>query len=219
MISIDADLSSLKYDANGLICAVVQHAGNGNVLMVAYMNKESLELTVNTGRAHFFSRSRQELWLKGETSGNYINVVDIRKDCDADALLILANPDGPSCHTGDFSCFGDAIPFDGYAIDMLESTILERKNALEFGSETGDSYTVKLLKAGKDRILRKLGEEATETIIASKNNDRIELVNEVSDLLYHLMVLLGSEEVDFSEVTSELYRRHGIQHGLPKTRV
>jgi phosphoribosyl-AMP cyclohydrolase / phosphoribosyl-ATP pyrophosphohydrolase len=219
LINFDLETNKPKYDDKGLVTAVIQHYANGNVLMVGYMNEESLKLTVDTGKATFFSRSRNQLWIKGETSGNFLLVKDIRIDCDSDALLILAEPIGPTCHTGSYSCFGDAVPFNGYIINMLEETINSRKKLIDEGQDGGSSYTVKLLTAGVDRILRKIGEEASETIIAAKNNDRQELVYESSDLIFHLMVLLANEGIPFDEITNELNSRHGKQHGLPKTSV
>jgi phosphoribosyl-AMP cyclohydrolase / phosphoribosyl-ATP pyrophosphohydrolase len=219
MIDNNLDMGRLKFDEKGLITAVVQHEKNGNVLMVAYMNRESLAMTLETGKATFFSRSRNELWIKGDTSGNYLYVSEIKDDCDSDCLLVLADPVGPSCHTGSYSCFGEANLFNGYVVDMLEKTVKDRIESMKYGSEEAKSYTVKLLQAGTDRILRKIGEEATETIIAAKNKDNAEVVYETSDLIFHLMVLLGSEGISFDEISEELYSRHGKAHGLPKTRV
>lgn len=211
----------LKFDAQGLIPAIVQDAETREVLMVAYMNAEALRRTVETGDAWFWSRSRQELWHKGATSGNYQRVARIRVDCDADAILLDVYPDGPACHTGATSCFFQSIeqvladeevdapgapdgsgPARHHVVDELAAVIAQRHRDLPEGS-----YVAGLLQAGIDRIAKKVGEEATETIIAAKNGVREEIVWEVADLWFHSLVLLEAAGVPVEEVWAELRRR------------
>jgi phosphoribosyl-ATP pyrophosphohydrolase/phosphoribosyl-AMP cyclohydrolase len=204
----------VRFDDCGLAPAVVQDAGDGTVLMVGYMNAEALARTLETGDVWFWSRSRAALWHKGETSGNYLRLVELRVDCDGDALLIRAAPAGPTCHTGERSCFSGHIassathaepsPRRGTALDALWAVIEDRRAHPEPGS-----YTNHLLAAGVDRIGRKIGEEAAETIIAAKNHAPGELRAEVADLLYHTLVLLAAEGVALDDVYAELARRHG----------
>jgi phosphoribosyl-ATP pyrophosphohydrolase/phosphoribosyl-AMP cyclohydrolase len=199
----------LKYDENGLIPAVLQDVGTGQVLMVAWMNQEAYEKTVGTGRAHFWSRSRKELWEKGATSGNTQHVVGITADCDGDTLLVQVKPVGPACHTGAKSCFFENLsgeaPSGGIGfLAELESTIAERKSKPVSGS-----YTNYLLEKGLDKILKKVGEEASEVIIAAKNKQADQIAGETSDLLYHLLVMLQETGVGLREVVAELERRHG----------
>jgi phosphoribosyl-ATP pyrophosphohydrolase/phosphoribosyl-AMP cyclohydrolase len=199
-----------EFDANGLIPAIVQHARSGEVLMLGYMNEEALRLTQESGMVTFWSRSRGELWRKGETSGNVLRLVEIRQDCDGDTLLVLAEPAGPTCHTGRPSCFHRTL--DGQIIDKrvphgiilahLADVIHERRNA-----STSQSYTQKLLQGGVDRIGKKIGEEAAEVIIAAKNNVADELVYELADLFYHSLVLLENQHVSLEAVWQELQRR------------
>jgi phosphoribosyl-ATP pyrophosphohydrolase/phosphoribosyl-AMP cyclohydrolase len=199
-----------EFDANGLIPAIVQHARSGEVLMLGYMNEEALRLTQESGMVTFWSRSRGELWRKGETSGNVLRLIDVRQDCDGDALLVLAEPAGPTCHTGRPSCFHRAL--DGQVIDRrvphgiilshLTDVIHERRN-----TTTSQSYTQKLLQGGVDRIGKKIGEEAAEVIIAAKNDAADELIYELADLLYHSLVLLENQHVSLESVWQELQRR------------
>ncbi|NJN16736.1 MAG: bifunctional phosphoribosyl-AMP cyclohydrolase/phosphoribosyl-ATP diphosphatase HisIE, partial [Oscillochloris sp.] len=183
----------VRYDDNGLIPAIVQHARSGEVLMLGYMNAESLQLTREAGEVTFYSRSRRALWRKGETSGNVLRVVEIRPDCDGDALLILAEPAGPTCHTGERSCFHRDVAGErriastppSATLARLADTIRARRDA-----SPDSSYTAKLLHGGVDRIGKKIGEEAAEVIIAAKNADPHELTYEMADLLYHSLVLL-----------------------------
>jgi phosphoribosyl-ATP pyrophosphohydrolase/phosphoribosyl-AMP cyclohydrolase len=205
---------SLKFDRDGLIPAIVQDAETKQVLMVAYMNEESIRLTAESGDAWFWSRSRQELWHKGDTSGNFQHVVDIKVDCDADAILVEVNPDGPACHTGAVSCFfqtledaktedGHAAPhFDGRMADELAAVIAQRHRDQPEGS-----YVSGLLRAGIDRVAKKLGEEAAETIIAAKNGVHDEVVWEVADLWFHSLILLEATGVPVEDVWAELARR------------
>ncbi|NLM53070.1 MAG: bifunctional phosphoribosyl-AMP cyclohydrolase/phosphoribosyl-ATP diphosphatase HisIE [Firmicutes bacterium] len=201
-------MAELKYDQAGLIPAIVQDAYNGRVLMLAYMNAAALQKTLETGQAWFYSRSRQELWHKGATSGNLQIVKRIYYDCDGDALLLQVEQKGSACHTGAVTCFyrtltaWENLPPDNFLAE-LERIIAERKLNLPAGS-----YTAKLFTAGLDRILKKIGEEAGEVIIAAKNDDRSELIYECGDLLYHLLVLLAQKGVSFTEILAELARRH-----------
>lgn len=200
-------MSSPRFDDDGLIVGVVQDAGTGTVLMVGYLSEESLRLSRETGRVHFWSRSRGELWEKGATSGNYLNLVSVREDCDADALLIEAIPEGPTCHTGATSCFSDGPPTQGFIqLERLWATITDR-----IANPTAESYTARLAGAGPDLTGRKLVEEATETLIAAKNNaagdpaDRV--VEEAADLVYHLLALLAERNIPASAVVAELANR------------
>lgn len=202
---------TLTYDANGLIPAIVQHAHTGEVLMLGYMNEAALAATQHSGHVTFFSRSRQQLWTKGETSGHVLTLVDIRRDCDSDALLVLALPVGPTCHTGAPSCF--AWQLDGSEsthrapmlsmLGRLDDQITARKAQMPEGS-----YTTKLFTGGVDRIGKKIGEEAAEMIIAAKNDSASELTWETADFLYHALVLLANQGVSLDTVMAELARRH-----------
>lgn len=201
----------INYNQQGLVPAIIQHARSGVILMLGYMNADALEQTFRTGLVTFWSRSRQQLWQKGETSGNVLRLVEIRQDCDSDALLVLADPQGPTCHTGHKSCFYrdlddqepdmpvPAISFLSDLADLIAQRAAERPEG---------AYTTRLLNAGVDRIGKKIGEEAAEVIIAAKNNAPEELVWEVADLLYHTLVLLQHQEVSVEAVWAELQRRH-----------
>jgi len=198
------DLSKLNFEKlNGLIPAVIIDYKTDLVLMLGFMNKEALEITTETKLVTFYSRTRKELWTKGKTSGNYLKLIDIKPDCDNDSLLVYAEPDGNTCHTGNYSCFNinknDSIKF----LEQLSKIIKERKEKLP-----ENSYTTKLFKEGGNRIIQKFGEESIETIIAAKNNDREEIINEVSDLIYHLLVLLEEKEIKLSEISENLEKRH-----------
>lgn len=201
------DIKELKFNADGLIPAVIVHQETGKVLMVAYMNEESLRITLEKKLTCFWSRSRKELWLKGETSGNYQHVVSITADCDKDTLLIRVIPDGPACHLGTESCFeypvleGDE-PFSYRGLYQL---IEGRKSTPKEGS-----YTTYLFEKGLDKILKKVGEESTEVIIAAKAQDKKETVYEIADLCYHVMVLMVEAGIDLDDVTKELASRHVI---------
>lgn len=201
----------MKFDDQGLIPAIVQHAHSGEVLMLGYMNEEAIQRTLETRRVTFWSRSRQAYWVKGETSGNGLKLVAIRQDCDGDALLVLAEPHGPTCHTGERSCFhrdlaGDlqTAPAPALAtLAQLAGVIHDR--AIE---RPAGSYTTKLLDGGVDRIGKKIGEEATEVVIAAKNASHSELAWEMADLLYHSLVLLEQQQLPLETVLAELRRRH-----------
>jgi phosphoribosyl-ATP pyrophosphohydrolase/phosphoribosyl-AMP cyclohydrolase len=193
----------MQFDSNGLIPAIVRDARSGAILTLAYMNEESLAKTRETGETWFWSRSRNELWHKGATSGNTQQVVHIAEDCDSDALVVSVIPHGPACHTGATSCFSGipARPGDR-PIDKLFDVLRERRATRPAGS-----YSASLFNAGRDKILKKVNEEATEVIIASKFEGRKRLVAEIADLVYHLAVLLVDEELDFSDIEDELRRR------------
>lgn len=186
----------------GLVPAIVQDDSTGEVLMLGYMNEESLERTRKTKRATFWSRSKQALWEKGETSGHTLHVVSITPDCDQDALLVRVRPDGPTCHTGARSCFGDDAALSGSTLRTLESIIIDRKDHPEEGSRT-----TKLFTKGPLRIAQKVGEEAVETILASASGDNTATVSESADLLYHLSVLFAAKGIRWEEVEEELRGR------------
>jgi len=202
------DLSKLKYDEKGLIPAIIQDSDSSAVLMRAYMNEESLKKTLETNTTWFYSRSRQKLWNKGETSGNFQNVVSIDFDCDEDTLLVKVIPQGPSCHTGEYSCFyrnisGKHAIQSENMLQTLYKIVKDRKETPKEGS-----YTQYLFDKGVDKILKKVGEESAETIIAAKNQSKEELIYETSDLLYHLMVLLVNQGVKLHDIMEELKKRH-----------
>ncbi|HDM9016887.1 TPA: bifunctional phosphoribosyl-AMP cyclohydrolase/phosphoribosyl-ATP diphosphatase HisIE [Yersinia enterocolitica] len=187
---------------DNLMPAIVQHAVSGEVLMMGYMNKEALAVTEETGKVTFFSRTKQRLWTKGESSGHFLNVVNIYPDCDNDTLLILVNPIGPTCHLGNNSCFAPAASDWGF-LYQLEQLLASRKSA-----DPASSYTAKLYASGTKRIAQKVGEEGLETALAATVNDREELTNEASDLMYHLLVLLQDQDLDLSKVIGRLRERH-----------
>ncbi len=198
---INAD--ELNFDKlNGLLPAVIVDNITNQVLMVGFMNREALEKTLEIKKVTFFSRSRNVLWTKGETSGNYLHLVDIEKDCDADSILVYASPSGPVCHTGNYSCFGTEKNNLNF-LNYLSELIRERKNTLP-----EKSYTTKLFMEGSDRIIQKVGEEAVETVIAAKNRDKKEIINETSDLLFHLLVMLADQEIEVEEIIDNLMKRH-----------
>lgn len=214
MINID----ELKFDANGLIPAIVVEAGTGKLLTLAYMNRESLEISMEKGMTCFWSRSRQELWLKGETSGNYQHIVSITADCDMDALKVVVIKDGPACHTGADSCFYNEV----WESDELSEFTLEGLMKLIRGRKTDPkegSYTTYLFNKGLDKILKKVGEECTEVIIAAKDQDKKETVYEISDLVYHLMVLMVENGIEISDIYDELASRHVIDHKVKQEKM
>lgn len=187
---------------DNLMPAIVQHAVSGEVLMMGYMNKEALAVTEETGKVTFFSRTKQRLWTKGESSGHFLNVINIYPDCDNDTLLILVNPIGPTCHLGNNSCFAPAASDWGF-LYQLEQLLASRKSA-----DPASSYTAKPYASGTKRIAQKVGEEGVETALAATVNDREELTNEASDLMYHLLVLLQDQDLDLSKVIGRLRERH-----------
>jgi phosphoribosyl-AMP cyclohydrolase / phosphoribosyl-ATP pyrophosphohydrolase len=202
---------NIRFDEKGLVPAIVQDADTKEVLTLAYMNQESLTKTLETGETWFFSRSRQELWHKGATSGNTQSVVGVKYDCDQDAILVLVQPKGPACHTGAVSCFSEGVVTerassnlgDYQILQTLEQLIIEREKERPEGA-----YTTYLFEKGVDKILKKVGEEASEVIIAAKNRDTEELKWEAADLLYHLQVLLVEQGLPFTEVLKTLEERH-----------
>lgn len=201
-------IEALSFDENGLIPAIVQNAATGTVLTLAYMNQDALTKTLQTGETWFFSRKREKLWNKGETSGNKQLVKNVTYDCDADALLIYVDPLGPACHVGEDTCFHNTLfqadnelPYD--AIDKLPAKIKERREQPVKGS-----YTTYLFREGIDKILKKVGEEASEVIIAAKNNDQEEITWEIADLTYHTLVLMELLDVSVNDIKQELYKRH-----------
>lgn len=205
MLSID----ELKFDEKGLIPAVVVDDVTREVLTVAYMNRESLKISMEKGLTCFFSRSRQELWLKGETSGNYQHIVSITADCDRDALTVVVKRDGTACHLGNISCFCDKVyespDLHDFTLDGLMQLIESRKTEKKEGS-----YTTYLFEKGIDKILKKVGEESTEVIVAGKGNDRAETIYEISDLAYHVMVLMIQMGISIEDIHRELASRHVI---------
>jgi phosphoribosyl-ATP pyrophosphohydrolase/phosphoribosyl-AMP cyclohydrolase len=201
------DVVTLDWDkGGGLLPAIVQHARTGHVLMLGYMNEAALRATLAGRRVVFYSRSRQTLWTKGETSGHYLNVVDVSTDCDSDALLVLADPVGPTCHKGTESCFADAAPADAQRLAFLG--LLENIIANRIADQPEGSYTARLFAEGPGRIAQKLGEEGVETALAAVSRDDEGLVSECADLLYHLLVLLKSRELGLERVVEELKARH-----------
>ena len=203
-------MMNIKFNENGLVPAVVQNSKTNEVLMVAYMNEETLKMTLETKKATFWSRSRQEIWVKGATSGNYLNVDEVRVDCDEDCLLVLVQPEGPACHTGKRTCFYRNA--DGEEIDLAEDlsyivkeeqkTIIDRKKSPQEGS-----YTNYLFDKGDDKILKKVGEEAAEVVIAGKNRDKEEIKYEVADLMYHLSVMLVHNDMTWQDIYEEMLGR------------
>jgi phosphoribosyl-ATP pyrophosphohydrolase/phosphoribosyl-AMP cyclohydrolase len=193
---------ALAYDAAGLIPVVVQDAASGDVLMVAYANREALDLTARTGLAHFWSRSRGALWRKGETSGNEMRVREVRADCDRDALLMVVDPAGPACHTGTRTCFGDDTPTSAGIMAELGRVIASRASA-----SPDSSYTARLLARGPDHVLKKIGEEATEVVLAAKSESDERLAEEAADLLYHLTVAMAQRRVPFARALEVLRAR------------
>ena len=214
MITID----ELKFNGHGLIPAIVVDAQNKKVLTLAYMNRESLEISMREGRTCFWSRSRKELWRKGETSGNVQHIVDITADCDRDALVVRVDKEGPACHLGTDSCFNDSV-YEGdrpapFSVEGLYRLLQGRKDALPEGS-----YTTYLFQKGLDKILKKVGEESTEVIIAGKAGDRAETVYEIADLMYHVMVLMVEMGIPVEDVTAELASRHVIDHKVKQEKM
>ncbi|MFO1407520.1 MAG: bifunctional phosphoribosyl-AMP cyclohydrolase/phosphoribosyl-ATP diphosphatase HisIE [Steroidobacteraceae bacterium] len=191
----------------GLLPAVVQHARTGQVLMLAWMNEASLRQTLDTGLTTFYSRSRQSLWVKGETSGHTLAVTDVSTDCDSDAILVLADPAGPACHNGTTSCFDDAANPDATAFGFL--SVLERTIAARAQATAADSYTARLIAEGTPRIAQKVGEEGVETALAAVSRDDAGLLAEAADLVYHLAVLMQSRGLRLSQVVETLESRHG----------
>ena len=214
MLSID----TLKFDKEGLIPAVVVDSITKKVLTVAYMNRESLAISMEKGLTCFWSRSRQELWLKGETSGNYQHIVSITADCDGDALVVVVEKDGPACHTGTDSCFTNPVwesqTLQEFSIDGLYDMLVGRNETRPEGS-----YTTSLFEKGIDKILKKVGEECTEVIIAGKADDKKETIYELADLAYHAMVLMVQMGITVEDVHKELASRHIIDHKVKQEKM
>ena len=212
------DVNELKFDEKGLIPAVVVDAVSKKVLTVAYMNRESLAVSMEKGLTCFWSRSRQELWLKGETSGNYQHIVSITADCDKDALLVMVEKDGPACHLGTDSCFSNPLWHSDerseFSLQGLYDLLADRKEQRPEGS-----YTSYLFDKGIDKILKKVGEECTEVIIASKADDKKETVYEVADLAYHVMVMMVQMGITVEDVQKELASRHVIDHKVKQEKM
>ena len=212
-------MTELKYDSNGLIPAIVQDHYTKQVLMLAYMNAESLKISMEEGTTCFFSRSRKQLWRKGETSGNKQHIVSIRTDCDCDTLLVDVIKDGPACHTGSESCFFNPLyeaenADEQFSYENLYKMLLGRKLEKKEGS-----YTTYLFEKGTDKILKKVGEECTEVIIAAKAGDKEETVFEIADLLYHITVMMIDAGISIDEVTAELAKRHVGDHKVKQERM
>ena len=212
------NINELKFDQNGLIPAVVVDSITKKVLTVAYMNKESLEISMNKGLTCFYSRSRDELWLKGETSGNYQHIVSITADCDNDALVVVVEKDGPACHKGTDSCFTNTLwqseELKEFSLNSLYEMLKDRKEKKPEGS-----YTTYLFEKGIDKILKKIGEESTEVIIAAKADDKNETVYELADLMYHAMVLMVEMGISTEDVHKELASRHIIDHKVKQEKM
>lgn len=214
MVNID----ELRFDEKGLIPAVVVDTYSKKVLTVAYMNKESLAISMKEGRTCFWSRSRQELWRKGETSGNVQHIVSIKADCDRDALTVEVVKEGPACHLGTESCFSDLVylnpAYQSFSVDGLMEMLEGRKKEKPEGS-----YTTYLFEKGLDKILKKVGEECTEVIIAAKAEDKAETIYEIADLTYHVMVLMTEQGISLEDIRKELAKRHIIDHKVKQEKM
>lgn len=212
------DIENLKFDEKGLIPAVVINSLTKEVLTVAYMNRESLRITMDKKLTCFYSRSRNELWLKGETSGNYQHVVSITADCDGDSLVVSVLPDGPACHTGERSCFHNQLYIND---EVQDFSVFELYRMLEQRNKERPegSYTTYLFEKGIDKILKKVGEENTEVIIAAKGNDKAETIYEIADLTYHIMVLMINMGISVEDILSELSSRHVIDKKIKQEKM
>ena len=211
------NIEELKFDEKGLIPAIVVDYVTKRVLTLAYMNRESLKISMEKGLTCFYSRSRQQLWLKGETSGNYQHIKSITADCDKDALVVVVEKDGPACHTGTDSCFTAPVlesESEEFSLDGLYSLLEGRKENMPEGS-----YTTYLFSKGIDKILKKVGEESTEVIIAGKANDKKETVYEIADLAYHVMVMMVEMGISLDDVRAELASRHVIDHKVKQEKM
>lgn len=205
------EIDQLKFDEKGLIPAVIVEARTHELLMVAYMNRESLKISMETGKTCFWSRSRQELWTKGETSGNYQHIVSIAADCDLDTLKVVVEKDGPACHTGAETCFFNPVYQSDEKSDFTPDALMELIRGRKTNPQEG-SYTTYLFQKGMDKILKKIGEESTEVIIAAKDNDPKETIYEISDLVYHVMVMMIEQGISLEDIRQELASRHVIDH-------
>lgn len=214
MLNID----ELKFDEKGLIPAIVVDAKTKKVLTLAYMNRESLEISLENELTCFWSRSRNKLWLKGETSGNYQHIVSITADCDNDALVVLVEPDGPACHTGSYSCFTKPVFKSEERSEFSYEGLMELIRGRKTNPKDG-SYTTYLFNKGLDKILKKVGEESTEVIIAAKAEDKKETVYEIADLAYHIMVLMVETGISLDDIRDELASRHVIDHKVKQEKM
>ncbi len=212
------DISQLKFDEKGLIPAIVVDSLSKKVLTLAYMNRESLEISIREKKTCFFSRSRQQLWRKGETSGNYQHILSITADCDCDALTVVVEKEGPACHTGSDSCFTKEVfvneEINEFSFEKLYNLLKGRKESLPEGS-----YTTYLFQKGIDKILKKIGEESTEVIIAAKADDKAETIYEIADLTYHIMVLMNQMDITLEQVYKEIASRNIIEHKVKQEKM
>ena len=212
------DIDSLKFDEKGLIPAIVVDATTKKVLTLAYMNKESLQISMEKELTCFYSRSRQELWLKGETSKNYQHIVSITADCDNDALVVMVEPDGPACHLGTTSCFNNEVFHSEERHEFSYQALMELIEGRKTDAKEG-SYTTYLFQKGVDKMLKKIGEECTEVIIAAKAEDRKETIYEIADLAYHVMVLMIEQGISLEDIHKELASRHVIDHKVKQEKM
>ena len=212
------DIENLKFDSEGLIPAIVVDAFTKKVLTLAYMNKESLKITMEKNLTCFYSRSRKELWLKGETSGNYQHVVSITADCDNDALVVMVEKDGPACHLGTDSCFNNRLYENEEKKEFSYEALFELIKGRKIDKKEG-SYTTYLFEKGLDKILKKVGEECTEVIIAAKANDKKETIYEIADLCYHTLVLMIEAGISLEDIHKELSSRHVIDHKIKQEKM
>lgn len=212
------NLESLKFDQNGLIPAIVVDSVSKRVLTLAYMNRESLQISIEKELCCFWSRSRRELWLKGETSGNWQHIVSITADCDFDALIVSVEPDGPACHLGTFSCFENPVFESEERSDFSLESLMELLKGRKTEKKEG-SYTTYLFEKGLDKILKKVGEESTEVIIAGKAEDRKDTIYEIADLAYHVMVLMVEMGISLEDIHRELQSRHVIDHKIKQEKM
>lgn len=212
------NINALKFDEKGLIPAIVVDSVSKKVLTLAYMNEESLRISIEKKLTCFYSRSRQELWLKGETSGNYQHIVSITADCDSDALVIEVVPDGPACHTGTFTCFDNKLWQNDELKDFSYDALMKLIEGRKINKQEG-SYTTYLFEKGIDKILKKVGEECTEVIIAAKADDKKETIYEIADLAYHTMVLMIEMGISLEDIHRELASRHVIDHKVKQEKM
>ncbi len=211
-------IEDVKFDENGLVPAIVVDSVSKRVLTLAYMNAESLKVTMEKGLTCFYSRSRKELWLKGETSGNYQHVVSVTADCDRDALVVSVRPEGPACHLGTTSCFNDAVYLSEDDQDFSYEELMELIKGRKTDKKEG-SYTTYLFEKGRDKILKKVGEESTEVIIAGKADDKKETVYEIADLFYHVFVLMADMGITTADIFNELKSRHVIDKKIKQEKM
>ena len=212
------DINELKFDEKGLIPAIVVDSVTKKALTLAYMNKESLKISIEKGLTCFWSRSRGELWLKGETSGNYQHIVSITADCDRDALVVEVEKDGPACHTGSDSCFTAPLWESGERSEFSYESLMKLIEGRKTNKKEG-SYTTYLFEKGIDKILKKVGEESTEVIIAAKADDKRETVYEIADLAYHVMVLMIEMGISLDDIRAELASRHVVDHKVKQEKM